>query len=313
MHPNLKNLSHSSQELLHRCPTEYRLYKIGNLAEREETIDTNFGATVGAGVAALFMGDTREQIIWKMFRTWKGDLLSESDSAAANKKRKFFWHTIGAIDSFRILLNTVFKDWEVAYFKGRPATELSFRIDFGDSFLDRGHVDVVLRHKTTGELMVLELKTTANNTVLEASYGNSSQGVGYGVVLDAIAAQYPEHHSSYTVLYLVYKTTKMEWEPLPFKKSFLQRAQWIKQTMMDCALIEMYDRENFWPKHGESCVRFYRNCPYYGLCGMSDKSLGIDDESKIPVKQDSRDDGKPVEYIFDLHVLDLLEAQMAKE
>lgn len=310
MHQNLKNLSHSSRDVLHRCPTEYRLYKIGNIVDREDSVDTNFGKTVGAGIQSLILGDSHTTTIWKMFLTWQGDLLSESDSAAAQKKRKFFWHTIAAIDSFAILLTTLFKDWEIAVFKGKPAVELSFRINFGDGFLDRGHVDIVLRNKITGELRVIEIKTTAFDSVTEAQYKNSQQGVGYGVVLDAIAKQYPEHFSSYEVLYLVYKTKKMEWEPIPFKKSFLQRAQWIKSVMLDVAKIELYDREQFWPKHGENCMRFFKVCPYFDICGMSDKALGLADESKIPVKSDMRDDGQPVEYTFDLHVLDLLEAQM---
>lgn len=312
MHPNLKTLSHSSRDLLHRCPTEYRIYKIGGQDDREDTIDTNFGATVGVGVQSLLMGEAREQAIWKMFMEWKGDLLSESESAAAGKKKKFFWHCIGAIDNFGILINTLFKDWEVAYFNGKPAVELSFRINFGDGFLDRGHVDVVLRHKITGELRVLELKTTGNLEVNEAMYKNSQQGVGYGVVLDAIAKGYPKAFSSYEVLYLVYKTKQMEWEPIPFKKTFLQRAQWIKSVLTDVAHIQGYDRDNFWPKYGENCMRFFRQCPYFDVCGMSDKVL-FGDESKIPVKQDVRDDGKPVVYTFDLHVLDLLDAQIQGE
>lgn len=313
MHPNLKNLSHSSRDTLHRCPTEYRLYKIGGFAQREDTIDTNFGQAVGVGVGSLLIGETREQAIWKMFLAWKGDLLSDSDSAKAQKNKKFFWHTIAAIDNFKLLIGTVFKDWEVAVFNGKPAVELSFRINFGDEFLDRGHVDVVLRHKITGELRVLEIKTTAFTTISPAMYGNSQQGVGYGVVLDAIAKQYPESSSSYEVLYLVYKSKEMAWEPIPFKKTFLQRAQWIKSVLIDIAKIEMYEREQFWPKHGENCMRFFRECDYYGTCQMSDKALGIADESKIPVKLDARDDGKPVEYVFDLHVLDLLEAQLQGE
>lgn len=280
---------------------------------REDTIDTNFGATVGVGVQSILLGESRDQTIFKMFLTWKGDLLSDSESAAAHKKKKFFWHTIGAIDNFNVLLQTIFKDWEVAIFNGKPAVELSFRVDFGDGFLDRGHVDVVLRNKTTGELRVLELKTTAYDDVKEAAYANSQQGVGYGVILDFIAKQAGGIMSSYEVLYLVYKTKQMEWEPLPFKKSFLQRAQWIKSVMIDIGKIETYHKENFWPKHGENCVRFNRVCQYFDLCTMSDKSLGIDNESKIPVKTDTREDGIPVEYTFDLHVLDLLEAQIEKE
>ena len=130
--------------------------------------------------------------------------------------------------------------------------------------------------------------------------------------MDAIAAQYPEHHSSYTVLYLVYKTKVTEWQAIPFRKTYLQRAQWIKNVMTDVEHIQGYDRNSFWPMHGENCVRFFRECDYYGTCNMSDRIL-FGELDKIPVATDTRSDGKPVEYVFDLHVLDLLEAQLEKE
>lgn len=285
------------------------MYKLSKSLGLRDSVDTDFGKAVGEGVQSILLGEQRETAIWKMYMAWSGDLLSISDEQKAKKDRKFFWHTIAAIDSFIAIKDRIFGNWKVAEFNGKPAVELSFRINFGDNFLDRGHVDVVLINIDTGELMVLELKTTNKDTVIGAQYGNSQQGVGYGVVLDAIAKQYNEgaHKSSYTVLYLVFKTKKGEWEPIPFVKTFLQRAQWIRSVLTDIQKIEMYEREDFWPMHGENCVRFFRECDYYGICNMSDRSL-FGDVSKIPVAGDSRD-GKVVEYAFDLHVVDLLEAQ----
>ena len=82
--------------------------------------------------------------------------------------------------------------------------------------------------------------------------------------------------------------------------------------MTDVEHIQGYDRNSFWPMHGENCVRFFRECDYYGTCNMSDRIL-FGEIEKIPVATDARGDGKPVEYVFDLHVLDLLEAQLEKE
>src|SRR5882762_6714908 len=100
IHPHLKNLSHSSGEVLHRCPKEYKMYKLSNFVSREESLDTSFGKAVGLGVQSLLLGESREQCIWRMFLSWSGDLLSTSDSAKADKKKKHFWHTIAAIDNF---------------------------------------------------------------------------------------------------------------------------------------------------------------------------------------------------------------------
>src|SRR6267142_5031432 len=308
MHPNLKNLSHSSRDLLHLCPRKYRIYKLSKRVEREEGIDTNFGSCVGVGVQSLLLGESREQAIWRMFLIWSGDLLSTSADAEANKKKKHFWHTVGAIDSFAPILSKLKADgWELASFKGKPAVELSFRIQFGEEFLDRGFVDAVLVNRNTLELMVLELKTTASTTVLDAAYGNSQQGVGYGVVLDAIAKQYESLKSSYKVLYLVYKTKLTTWEAFPFQKTYLQRAQWLQQVFLDMEMIKLYDAAKYWPMHGENCVQFFRACEYYGMCNMSEKNL-LGDEKDIPINTDAE-----TEFVFDLHVRDLLEAQLERQ
>ena len=92
-----------------------------------------------------------------------------------------------------------------SYVDGKPAAELGLRVTVGE-FVYRGFVDLVLKNKFTGEIAVLECKTTSSRVALEAQYGMSNQSLGYAVVLDKIVPDV----SSYIVLHLVYSTNTQQ-------------------------------------------------------------------------------------------------------
>ena len=185
-------------------------------------------------------------------------------------------------------------------YQGKPACELSFRIHFPGSFSYRGHVDAVLREKSSGKVVVLEVKTTGVAGVINpATYKNSAQAIGYSIVLDKI---FPEL-SSYEVLYLVYHTKKREFEPLSFTKNYLQRALWIRELLLDIDVIQMYEEAGVYPMRGESCVSFGRDCEYLNTCTLSTAFL---------TKPCSPADEDKVQYQLELTLQDLLESQMGK-
>jgi hypothetical protein len=161
-------------------------------------------------------------------------------------------------------------------------------------------VDVVLQHKDTGKLLVLEIKTTYYSEVNESTYRNSSQALGYSIILDTIAPG----ASEYDVWYLVYKTTKQEFEIIPFTKLFHDRALWLKELTMDCERIEYYESEGHYPRHGESCRSYGRDCQHYGTCNMSTSMLSLPYDSTI---HSDRDEGN---YTVELTLLDLVDAQL---
>jgi hypothetical protein len=311
LHPNLKQLSHSSRMTLHNCPRKYRLRKLIKAPPQVLTIDLLFGKAVGIGIQSLLLGETREQSIWKMFLGWESDLLHEGEDAA--KKKKLFWYCIIALDTFRPLLSGPLKGWQVAVFNGVPASELGFEIAFANGFRERGFVDIVLYRQNAEtdkiEFMILELKTTGAKYADEAMYGNSGQAIGYGVILDVIShgMGLPDA-SSYTVLYLPYLTTQQEWVPLPFKKLHQQRAQWIQEVLLDISMIEMYHAHNYWPMHGESCISFGRRCEFYGTCNMTERFLigGNVEDVKEKVEEDTK-------YQFKFNVAQIIEAQLRGE
>lgn len=274
IHPNLKQLSDSSDVLLRSCARRYQLYKLSptrdDTAEEEGDKHTKFGSVVGEATQEYFVSGDINRCYLTAFRSWPGYI----DEDAGERDKKTFWHALYAIDRFATLRSTVFGNFKIAYFNGKAAREVGFSIDLGDGFFYRGFIDAVLVDEMRNELVVYEGKTTKNREVHEATFKNSGQGLGYSLVLDAIAKLLKiKMGTSYTVKYCVYKSTALEWEVIPFQKSHLQRALWLRNILISKQRVMEFGTEDYWPMYGESCFKFFRACPYFGVCELSDRYI----------------------------------------
>ncbi len=292
------NLSYSSRTVLHRCPRKFQLQKIAK-QDREygKSVTFEFGTVVGIGVQSHLQGKSFDAVVFDMFMAW--ELPDLYDEETSNKKS--FFTAVFAVQSFISLASGILGEYELAYFKGKPAVELSFRISMMDKFKYRGYVDVVMKHKTTGKFIVLEVKTTGAKYVDEATYKNSSQALGYSIVLDTIAP----HSSEYEVWYLVYLSSVQRWELLPFRKHYSDRAFWIKELVMDVERIQYYESQGRYPSYGESCNDFFKRCEFYDTCQMSTALLSLPYDAET--MQDT------TEYLLELSLLDLINAQLNRQ
>ena len=301
----LRALSYSSLLTLHSCPKKYQLSRLNARAEENDmsTIVTfAFGHTVGLGIQEYITHHDVDRTYWQCFLNWECDLLDENQ-----KQKKSFWLAMGAVERFiSFASNGFMQEWELATYNGRPATELSFIVHLPNGFTYKGFVDAVLTNTVTGEVMVLEVKTSSANIINSAQYKNSAQAIGYSIVLDAL---FPEL-SSYQVQYLIYKTKDMDYEVMAFEKSYLDRALWIRTLLLDVDMIQMYEDSGIYPMRGQSCNEFYRECNYFGICSLPVESLTepLSDEDH-QVIQDRIDN----EFEITLSLADLIQAQLKKE
>lgn len=301
--PRIKLLSYSSLLTLHSCPRKFQLYRLkatedelDPLAASNQNITFAFGHVVGDGMQQVLLGRSEEEVIFKMFLDWHADL-----GASNPKQAKSFYLAVTAVQRFMALRNQgLLADWELLEYNGRPAVELAFRITFPDGFTMRGSLDAVLRHKTTGQIMVFEGKTSSSAALNPTTYKNSSQGVGYSVILDVIAPEI----SSYKVLYMVYLTKQQTYEMLEFPKTYLQRATWIQELLLDIETIKLYEQHEVYPTRGESCSDWGRDCEYLSQCGLNNKYI------TTPLTPDAILDDKV--YDVELTLLDMLNAQFSK-
>jgi hypothetical protein len=296
----IRQLSYSSLLTLHTCPRKFELYKkrTEHRAEESETstITFSFGHVVGEAIQlALTPGISYEQIVMKMFTTWHADLFSYDEKGA-----KSFWDAMIALKRFLSLRESGFlQEYELIFHEGKPACELSFCIIFPDGFRYRGYVDAVLRHTVSGEVLVLECKTTGSKSLSPTTYKNSAQAIGYSIVLDAIF----EHLSSYQVLYLIYQTHSRDYTTIPFVKTYLQRALWIQELLLDIETIKLYEGAGVYPMRGESCYNFFRDCEYLQSCTMSNTYITKPCTPEVEDKE---------VYQINLSLADLLENQLGK-
>lgn len=304
LHPVLQRLSHSSIALLRRCPRKYQLTKLIGRSE-EESEDLTYGKAVGYGIQQLLLRVPRGKILFEIFRNWKGDILDCGD--ATERKKKTIWHAFHCLEKFEHQLrDIILQDYEVVILKGKAACELGFRINIGSGFYYRGFVDVVLIHKKTRELFVLEVKTTADKWILPAKYQNSDQALGYSLVCDFIAQQTPDiKGSSFKILYLVYMSIQRQFEQFTFSKSHSMRAHWIKQMLIEVDTVLLYDKEQLWPMHGDACSSFGRACEFLNICTLSDEVIIQGANPKIKEEKDS-------DFDFNISLLDLIEAQLQR-
>ena len=269
MYPKLKMLSYSSVELLRSCPRKYQLIKLSESVQRDSTIHTAFGSSLGAGIQSLLSGDSVDTAIFKAFAAWDVDL-NEEDS----RTNKSFTHVHAGLLNFKSLqLPTFTQEYELLTLpNGNPAVELSATIELPDGFHYRLYIDAVLKRKSDGMLTVLELKTTGNAWVNASSYKNSGQALGYSVVIDTIAAQLGVT-ANYRVIYLVYKTKDKSYERFDFIKTVKDKLNWIDDMITEVRIMKLYDKRPNYPMHGSSCQSFNRDCQFFGLCNLSNYAL----------------------------------------
>lgn len=269
MDKRLKQISYSSRSSLTKCPRRYQLTKLGVASNQYEDtnseITSDFGHAVGLGIQLVWQGAEIDEIIWKLFLAWNTPILIDS-----TKHTKSLWYAIHAVKKFIDLREAGFlADWELFYWQGKPAVELSYLIDLGDDYNDRGFIDIVVKNKRDGKVMVIECKTSSSKSITQADFGNSTQSLGYAVLLDYIMPGL----NSFEVLYLIYKTEAQEWINIPMFKSALLKAEWIQTVVLTRKILELYEEFNYFPREGSACKSMFGECKYYGICNLSDALL----------------------------------------
>jgi hypothetical protein len=277
--------SHSQIEVLQDCARKFQISKspAHQTSEGIFNIDFVFGHAVGAGVQAYLATNSPTQAQLASMLAWNIDLDAEFP-----KKGKSSPLATLAVEKFIQFWKATYEDeWEIALLNGKPATELTFWIDFENGYFHAGHIDVVLRHRVTHKLMVVEIKTTAIRSIDEAQYGNSEQALGYSLVVDRIAES-TEIAQNYNVVYFVYSSTNREWQAMPFIKNRTQRLEWLQARLLNHANIGTFRKISFFPKNGSACWSFSSRCPHYGLCDMKSMQrtdFRVFDSTKDPMPE----------------------------
>lgn len=279
-------LSHSTMELFNTCERKFQLDKLLITDRHEEaTPDTVFGTAYGVGVASYLVHQDQDLALYQAWLAYWPEL--ESD------KKNIGLMLNALIKSFS-KLDAMLEDYEVVQFRGKPAVELSFRININEKYYYVGYVDVILRNKHDGICVALDAKTTGLQLHdLSPNYENSGQVLSYSIALDQIVG---ESYSSYAVAYFVAqlkKNAEVEIHPMIFRKTLLDRLNWFITLAGDVQRLELAEEIGFYPRRGGSCLQYNRPCRHFGVCTLSAQD--------IPRQRE--DDTIEYDFVFDLQDL----------
>lgn len=276
--PDVITLSFSKLEVFRRCPREFfhkELYRKGGY---KPSLDTSYGHAFAAGVQKLF---ETEGNIYQAFlaavEAWDYRYL-EDPYNKTRPKPKSFWHCIYAL---MLWANEEFPILNAKYKLFPTGIELFAYLRVNDSHSYQVHIDLVLQNRYNGNLTVTEIKTSGS-IQSRAMWENSLQTRGYYTVIKAWAKQQnlevePE------ILYIVQQTGKLKKpeENYGFFKFFFEPTSdvpddFMLDLAMQCATINLYIQNNYFPKDGKQCVRYGRECELFGICDESPDNLPDD-------------------------------------
>jgi len=269
-----------------RCERLFQLEKLlVTDSVRDESADLSLGTAFGVGVADYLVDQNPEQALYRAWLAYWPEIETEKKSIP---------HLTALLNKSFPYLDTMLRDYEVLHFNGKPAVELSFRVNINSHYYYVGYMDVVLRNRYDGTAVVVDAKSTALQLLdLSPIYQNSGQGLSYSIVLDRIMG---EKLSNYAVGYFVGqlgKDFKIEIKPLIFSKTLLDRLNWFIQLGMDIKRLEFAEEMGFYPRRGGACLKYNRPCKHFGVCTLS--SLDI------PRKRE--EDNIEYDFVFDLEEL----------
>lgn len=272
----LKQLSHSGVQTLHTCPRKFELDRIGSLTvgsaqgiKRVETVHTGYGSAFGAGLAALLSGEGLDRAIFECILNYRFDYIYP-DSYSPTKS---LFHCINALKRFNEKeLAEISTDWKVLELDGKPAKEVGFAIQLPNGFFYRGFIDLVMQHRLTKTIMVIEVKTTGkypslNDELNESTYKYSPQGTAYALVADWLAKKL-NVANDISVAYLVHYTKNNTFEPRIFPKHPEIRIRFLEDLIVELDFVSyLLERNKPFPMYG-NCSNYSSVCQYYGICGI---------------------------------------------
>ena len=280
-------LSYSALEELHTCERKFQLNRLlAGDRSREESPHLSFGSAFGTGVQSYLEHQDKERAL---FDCW----LAYWPIAEDDKKSQVRAHI--CLENAFHTLDNLLMEYELVFFEGKPAVELSFRLDVDEKFYFVGYVDVILRHRFTNNYVIVEVKTTGLS-ILDVSplYKNSGQALGYSIILDQIVgAEQAEYEVLYIVCQLGRTFTESKIHLLPFNKTLLDRFTWFLTLGLDVKHLHEMAELGVYPKRGGSCLSFMRPCMHFGTCGLH----------SFDTPKEIEEDTKEYQFTYDLNTV----------
>lgn len=298
-------LSYSRLQKLHECPRKYLLNETDSApARNDQSIHLAFGSAYGAGIAELWRSNSIDLAKVVALSQWDYD---EWDDIYGKVKGKSFWECCRYLENFHEFVLPKLRDegWQLATINNKPGIELTFFIQLTQRYNYQGHIDILLENINDGRLCVCECKTSKYQHY-EFQWGNSEQTAGYYTVLKSVA-EYLGRPVANEVIYHTlqvgqYDNMEKDFgvQLFPYQKDLGTELEFIANVLSDINTMEMYNNMEYWPKRGNACGNFGRQCEHYGICDLSKIKKFNQDDAAATNEQFSTLKLEAVDFIVDL-------------
>lgn len=288
-------VSYSSFGMLNSCPRKFSLYKVYPDTEipRDESAALSQGKAVGHGYATWLETKDMEMA---MLETWHHYYPPLEDNVRSITKACVIVQKLAEYDM---------AGWQLATINGKPCIETSFCIKLAEEELDEdgrivrpavyfiGFLDAILHNAAFGRYLPLELKTTTLTANIREMFMNSSQGNGYGLVLDKILGQMGEAIGmNYDIQYMVaqaHKTKADAFNPtihygaqFKFTKTIIDRLEWLIDLKTTQQRVQTYTDMAMFPRNGSACLNWNKLCGFSGICTLTNTAKPIWEQNREP-------------------------------
>jgi PD-(D/E)XK nuclease superfamily len=256
------------------CPRYYELAIVRGWRSRQQAVDLDFGIFLHSARERYYHGlasgaghyqAQRGGLDWLLTATWNGELNRPWQGDQYKNRftlaRSFIWYTEqwGERDPLE----------QVMLANGKPAVEVSFRFDLGETSRETGeafslcgHLDRMVRFN--GGLWGSDLKSTKHS--LDASYfqqfSPDNQMSLYSLAMGVVMAE-PARG-------IIIDAVQVGVGFSRFTRGLVQRSEqqleeWLRGLKVLLAQAEGYARDNFWPQNDRACFR----CQFRSICSKS--------------------------------------------
>ena len=287
--------SHSINGTFDTCARKFEFQHV--IRQLPEGGTTGFAAEVGtalheatqAWAREYYFGDpdaAYETGLYAMMRYWPWALETE---ALLAKKAGITQRGIGnAVLLYEeIIENRFWQDWELVSVPGfGPAIEIPWKIvhtAMGSAvtpdgleltFATQGKIDFVMRHRTTKEIRVIDLKTTVKDELLHrASFRFSGQGPMYAFII-AAALGFDWRVNGLKVSYFVANfPTTTEGPEVNLRTYALTPDEVVDGLEIlheRLGRMHRYATIGKWPRTAKGCESWHQPCPWLDVCASRD-------------------------------------------
>lgn len=276
-------LSHSSLGTFNICERLFQLKKLLDTSTYVGDVGNPtfiLGHAFETGVISYLKYQDKERAQFEAWLRWYHLSPEGEYSFPTDQKRSPYILTKILKKAFP-LLDDILLDHRIASFQGKPAIQLSFRINISENFYYVGFIDFILHNMITKKYSVWDCKSTALTLQdLTPIYIHSNQLISYSTVLDAIVG---EELASYDISYF---TAQLQDDPklkiYEFAKTLKDRLDFFISLKLDVQRIENLQSLGIFPKREKGCLSYNRPCSYLQFCSLHSldnlqKSEKIDD------------------------------------